>query len=259
VTLPSLNEEWPLVDYEMVVNGARQPVAEAWIGENLLFVLRERLGLMAAKDGCGEGECGACTVLLDGEAVTACLVPAVAAAGRAVQTPESFALPQPDAVAAALAAHAGAGCGFCLPGIGMELRALLSRNAKPSPAVVREALGGHRCRCLAPDRFVAAATAASAALRPADPAEADPAGNPGNPGYAADPGNAGHPVSAEEPAIAEEQGGTGEYPMPGPYSADPYPPSPESSADQNLYASQAITLPLPNPAQAPGRDPRNRP
>ena len=146
--------DFATVDFELAVNGTAQPVAGAWIGESLLFALRERLGLVAAKDGCGEGECGACTVLMDGQPTAACLVPAVAAVGRDVRTPEIYAVPRPDAVAAALAVHAGTGCGYCLPGIGMELRALLARNAKPSAAAVREALSGHRCRCLPAECFV---------------------------------------------------------------------------------------------------------
>jgi aerobic-type carbon monoxide dehydrogenase small subunit (CoxS/CutS family) len=146
--------DFATVDFELAVNGTAQPVAGAWIGESLLFALRERLGLVAAKDGCGEGECGACTVLMDGQPTAACLVPAVAAVGRDVRTPEIYAVPRPDAVAAALAVHAGTGCGYCLPGIGMELRALLARNPKPSAAAVREALSGHRCRCLPAECFV---------------------------------------------------------------------------------------------------------
>ena len=155
---------WPTASYELAVNGTPQPVADAWIGESLLFVLRERLGFNAVKDGCGEGECGACTVLMDGQPTTACLVPAVTAVGRAIETPEVHAVPQPDAVATSLALHAGAGCGFCLPGIGMELRALLARNPNPSAPAVREALSGHRCRCLPPERFIAAADEAARAL-----------------------------------------------------------------------------------------------
>jgi aerobic-type carbon monoxide dehydrogenase small subunit (CoxS/CutS family) len=162
-------EPWPTVDFELEVNGATQPVVGAWIGESLLFALRERLGLVAAKDGCAEGECGACTILMDGQPTAACLVPAVAAVGRDVRTPETYAVPRPDAVASALAANAGTGCGFCLPGIGMELRALIARNPKPRAAAVREALSGHRCRCLPAERFVAAmdAVLADAALNDA--------------------------------------------------------------------------------------------
>ncbi|HEU5425544.1 MAG TPA: 2Fe-2S iron-sulfur cluster-binding protein [Actinocrinis sp.] len=156
--------EWATAGYELTINGTAQPVADAWIGESLLFVLRERLGFTAVKDGCGEGECGACTILMDGQPTAACLVPAAAATGRAIETPELHAVPQPDPVARALAAHAGAGCGFCLPGIGMEVRALLERNAKPSAAAIREALSGHRCRCLPPERFIASVDEAANAL-----------------------------------------------------------------------------------------------
>lgn len=154
--------QFATVDFELAVNGAAQPVAGAWVGESLLFALRERLGLVAAKDGCGEGECGACTVLMDGQPTAACLVPAVAAVGRDVRTPEIYAVPKPDAVATALAAHAGTGCGFCLPGIGMELRALLARNPKPGASAIREALSGHRCRCLPAEKFVEAMRAVQA-------------------------------------------------------------------------------------------------
>jgi aerobic-type carbon monoxide dehydrogenase small subunit (CoxS/CutS family) len=166
---PTQPTGWPTARYELAVNGTPQPVADAWIGESLLFVLRERLGFNAVKDGCGEGECGACTVLMDGQPTTACLVPAVTAVGRPIETPEVHAVPQPDAVATALALHAGAGCGFCLPGIGMELRALLARNATPSAAAIREALSGHRCRCLPPERFIAAADEAARAIARARP------------------------------------------------------------------------------------------
>jgi carbon-monoxide dehydrogenase small subunit len=161
VSEPTVREAWPTASYELAVNGSGQLVRDAWLGENLLFVLRERLGLVAAKDGCAEGECGACTVMMDGQPVAACLVPAVAAIGRIVRTPEIHAVPEPDKVAVALATHAGAGCGFCLPGIAMGLRGLLARNPRPSSAAVREALSGHRCRCLPADRFIAAAEAAA--------------------------------------------------------------------------------------------------
>ncbi|HEY3869761.1 MAG TPA: 2Fe-2S iron-sulfur cluster-binding protein [Actinocrinis sp.] len=155
---------WRVASYDLSVNGSHQPIEAAWIGESLLFVLRERLGLVSAKDGCGEGECGACTVLMDGEPAAACLVPAVAAIGRTVDTPEKYAVPKPDPVAAALAAQAGAGCGFCLPGIGMQVRGLIARNPRPSAAAVREALSGNRCRCLPAERFVTAAQAAAARI-----------------------------------------------------------------------------------------------
>ena len=150
---------WPTATYALNVNDTTLPVDTGWLGESLLFTLRERGGLTAAKDGCGpevRGECGACTVFLDGEPTISCLVPAVAAIGRKVTTPEAFATVPPDSVALALADQAGPGCGFCLPGIAMSLRALLVRSPQPSAASVREALSGHQCRCLGVDRFLAA-------------------------------------------------------------------------------------------------------
>lgn len=140
------------VPIRCVVNGEPVEVPEVWIADSLLFLLRERLGRTAAKDGCGEGECGACLVLLDGEPVLGCLTPALAAEGSAVTTPEAY--PDGDRVAAALAAHCGAGCGYCLPGIGLSVRDLLARQPEPSEAAIRESLSGHLCRCLPPGHFV---------------------------------------------------------------------------------------------------------
>lgn len=143
-----------------VVNGEPVEVPEVWVADSLLFLLRDRLGRTAAKDGCGEGECGACVVLLDGEPVLGCLTPALAAEGSAVTTGEAYG--EGDAVSAALAAHCGAGCGYCLPGIGLSTRALLSRQPEPSEAAIREALSGHLCRCLPPGHFVDAVREAAA-------------------------------------------------------------------------------------------------
>jgi aerobic-type carbon monoxide dehydrogenase small subunit (CoxS/CutS family) len=154
---PAPHEPLPTCDLHLRVNGTERVVEDAWLGDSLLFVLRERLGLRAAKDGCGIGECGACAVLLDGQPVFACLVPAAAAVGRSLGTPEGYAADPRELVNEALVAHAGAGCGLCLPGVGISLRALLVRNKKPSTAAVREALSGHRCRCLPADEFVAVA------------------------------------------------------------------------------------------------------
>jgi aerobic-type carbon monoxide dehydrogenase small subunit (CoxS/CutS family) len=152
-----LSGSWPTATYALNVNDTTLLVDTGWLGESLLFALRERGGLTAAKDGCGQdgrGECGACTLFLDGEPTVSCLVPAVAAVGRAITTPEAFATVPPDPVASALADQAGPGCGFCLPGIAMSLRALLARSPQPSPAAIREALSGHQCRCLGIDRFL---------------------------------------------------------------------------------------------------------
>ena len=149
------------VPIRCVVNGDTVEVPHVWVADSLLFVLRERLGLTGAKDGCGEGECGACVVLLDGEPVLGCLTPALAAEGSYVTTVEAYG--EGDEVSAALAAHCGAGCGYCLPGIGLSVRILLARQPEPSESAIREALSGHLCRCLPPGPFVDAVREASEA------------------------------------------------------------------------------------------------
>ena len=150
--LPAPASPPAMVAIRCVVDGDPVEVPEVWIADSLLFMLRERLGRTAAKDGCGEGECGACVVLLDGEPVLGCLTPALAAEGGAVTTAAAYR--EDDPVAAALAAHCGAGCGYCLPGIGLSVRDLLARQPEPSEAVIRESLSGHLCRCLPPGHFV---------------------------------------------------------------------------------------------------------
>ena len=135
-----------------IVDGEQVEAPQVWIADSLLFLLRERLGRTAAKDGCGEGGGGACVVLLDGEPVLGCLTPALAADGAAVTTAAAYG--EDDRVAAALAAHCGAGCGYCLPGIGLSVRDLLNRQPEPSEAAIRESLSGHLCRCLPPGPFV---------------------------------------------------------------------------------------------------------
>ena len=145
-----------------VVNGEPVELPEVWVADSLLFLLRDRLGRTAAKDGCGEGECGACVVLLDGEPVLGCLTPALAAEGSAITTAEAYR--EGDAVSAALAAHCGAGCGYCLPGIGLTVRGLLTRQPEPSEAAIRESLSGHLCRCLPPGHFIDAVNEAATEL-----------------------------------------------------------------------------------------------
>jgi carbon-monoxide dehydrogenase small subunit len=149
------------VPIRCVVNGEPVEVPRVWVADSLLFVLRERLGLTGAKDGCGEGECGACVVLLDGEQVLGCLTPALAAEGSYVTTVEAYG--EGDEVSAALAAHCGAGCGYCLPGIGLSVRALLARQPEPSESAIRESLSGHLCRCLPPGPFIDAVREAGVA------------------------------------------------------------------------------------------------
>jgi len=116
----------------------------------LLDVLREQLGRTGTKEGCGEGECGACTVLLDGEPVLSCLVPLFQCEGRRVETVEALA-GRPDGplrtTLERFVATGGVQCGACTPGIVVTLAALLERNTTPSREEAREALAGNLCRC----------------------------------------------------------------------------------------------------------------
>ncbi|MDT0342999.1 2Fe-2S iron-sulfur cluster-binding protein [Streptomyces sp. DSM 44938] len=139
--------EHPEVSYVLRVNGVDRPVSGAWIGESLLYVLRERLGLAGAKDGCAQGECGACSVQVDGRLVAACLVPAATAAGSEIRTVEGLGGDgAPSDVQRALAASA-VQCGFCLPGMAMTVHDLLEGNHAPTELETRQALCGNLCRC----------------------------------------------------------------------------------------------------------------
>jgi carbon-monoxide dehydrogenase small subunit len=147
---------------DFTVNG--EPVA---IGghpmERLLDVVRERLGLAGTKEGCGEGECGACTVLLDGIPVLSCLVPLVQCAGRAVDTVEALAAGPARALVERLVETGGVQCGACTPGIVVTAWALLRDQSAPSRDQVREALAGNLCRCTGYEGIVRALAADEAA------------------------------------------------------------------------------------------------
>ena len=130
------------------VNGVEQEALGVWEGESLLYVLRERLGFPGSKNACEQGECGSCSVYLDGELVCACLVLAAQAQGRAVITIEGLA--QGDELHPIQEAFLESGavqCGFCTPGLIVATHELLGRNPSPSDAEIREALAGNLCRC----------------------------------------------------------------------------------------------------------------
>ncbi|WP_308014071.1 2Fe-2S iron-sulfur cluster-binding protein [Streptantibioticus parmotrematis] len=140
--------EHPLASYVLRVNGADRPVTDAWLGESLLYVLRERLGLAGAKDGCEQGECGACSVQVDGRLVASCLMPAATAAGCEVRTVEGLAQAgRPSDVQRALAECGAVQCGFCVPGMAMTVHDLLAGNHRPTELETRQALCGNLCRC----------------------------------------------------------------------------------------------------------------
>jgi aerobic carbon-monoxide dehydrogenase small subunit len=130
------------------VNGEPREADGVWPGESLLYVLRERLGLPGAKNACEQGECGSCSVYLDGTLVCACLVLAAQAEGREVVTVEGLA--PGDELHAIQEAFVQAGavqCGFCTPGLIVATHDLLRRSPLPSDAEIREALAGNLCRC----------------------------------------------------------------------------------------------------------------
>jgi carbon-monoxide dehydrogenase small subunit len=145
------------------VNGkARRVTAPA--DAFLLEVLRDRLALTGAKNGCGMGECGACTVLLDGAAVCACLTLAIEAQGHEIVTIEGLAAPGTlDPVQEAFAEAGAVQCGFCTPGMVLASRALLNENPTPSEAEIRLALSGNLCRCTGYGKIVEAVLQAAAA------------------------------------------------------------------------------------------------
>ncbi|MEC7583984.1 MAG: molybdopterin cofactor-binding domain-containing protein, partial [Planctomycetota bacterium] len=135
------------VTLDLRVNGQELGVVASPMAR-LLDVLREELGLTGTKEGCGEGECGSCTVLLDGQPVCSCLVPVVQAQGRAVLTVEGLECDgEPDAFQQAMVSEGGVQCGACTPGILVSARALLERDGQPDREAVREALSGNLCRC----------------------------------------------------------------------------------------------------------------
>ena len=130
------------------VNGVDRDVAGAWLGESLLYVLRERLGLPASKSGCEQGECGSCSVYLDGVVVCACLVAAGQAQDRDVVTVEGLADGETlDPVQQAFLDAGAVQCGFCTPGLVVAVHDLLARVPQPDEETVREALAGNLCRC----------------------------------------------------------------------------------------------------------------
>jgi carbon-monoxide dehydrogenase small subunit len=131
------------MNIRVTINGEPQD-AEVWEGESLLFALRERFGLPGSKNACEQGECGSCSVLLDGELVCACLVLAAQADGHEVVTVEGL---TPHVVQDAFVEAGAVQCGFCTPGLVVATAALLDRNADPSDDEIREALSGNLCRC----------------------------------------------------------------------------------------------------------------
>jgi carbon-monoxide dehydrogenase small subunit len=130
------------------VNGEPRDADDVWEGESLLYVLRERLGLPGSKNACEQGECGSCSVYLDGTLVCACLVLAGQAEGAEIVTVEGLAGgAELHPVQQAFVETGAVQCGFCTPGLVVATHDLLEREPRPSDAQIREALAGNLCRC----------------------------------------------------------------------------------------------------------------
>ena len=134
-------------EIHFVLNGREEKV-KAPAHWTLLRVLREKLGLTGTKEGCGIGECGACTVLLDGMPVHSCLLFACKVEGREVQTIEGLGSRESlHPLQKSFMQHGAVQCGFCLPGVLMSSKALLDKNPHPTREEIKEAIAGHLCRC----------------------------------------------------------------------------------------------------------------
>lgn len=141
---------------EMTVNG-NVYLLEVEPGKRLLDVLREELGLTGTKEGCGEGECGACTVIMNGAAVNSCLVMAGQADGKQIMTVEGLERDSElDELQEAFIRNGAVQCGFCTPGMLMSCKALLMKNPHPTEEEIRMAIAGNLCRCTGYSKIVAA-------------------------------------------------------------------------------------------------------
>jgi nicotinate dehydrogenase subunit A len=151
-------------EYKFRVNG-RPATVDSWDpNQPLLYVLRNSLNLHGAKFGCGLGQCGACTVLLDGKAVRSCMTTVSQAAGHTVTTLEGLGTPEkPDVVQAAFIAEQAAQCGYCTNGMIMSAKALLTRTPHPTLDQVKQGLGGNLCRCGTHTRILSAVLRAAKA------------------------------------------------------------------------------------------------
>ncbi len=149
--------------YNLKVNGKNHEVRDAWVGESLLYVLRERLGLAGSKGACEQGECGSCTVIMDGQAVCSCLVMAATAIDADIKTIEGLSTDgELTEVQDAFITEGGVQCGFCTPGLVVAIEHLLDFNQNPTEIEIKEAISGNICRCTGYGRiFEAVQTAVS--------------------------------------------------------------------------------------------------
>ena len=145
------------------VNGEPQQADDVWAGESLLYVLRERLGFPGSKNACEQGECGSCTVYLDGVLACSCLVAAGQAQGCDVRTVEGLATgDELSGIQQAFLETGAVQCGFCTPGLLVAAHDLIERQAAPGDAEIREALAGNLCRCTGYEKIMEAVRLAAA-------------------------------------------------------------------------------------------------
>ena len=150
-------EDFPTESYSLTVNSRRRDVVDGWVGESLLYVLRERLGQAGSKNACEQGECGSCSVLLDGRLVASCCVQAADAAGSEITTVEGLAGEgELSDVQRAFLDQGAVQCGFCIPGMIVALTDLLDRDVEATEIQMREAISGNLCRCTGYGRIFAA-------------------------------------------------------------------------------------------------------
>ena len=190
---------------ELTVNGERREADDVWEGESLLYVLRERLGLPGSKNACEQGECGSCSIYLDGVLVCACLVLAGQAEGSEITTVEGLATD--DTLHPVQEAFVEAGavqCGFCTPGLIVATHDLLARNPSPTDPEIREALAGNLCRCTGYEKVLAAVRLAVGRLAPGGVGD----GPAGGGGVGEDPAVGGPTVSGP-PTGGSAAGGPG--------------------------------------------------
>ena len=158
----------------LTVNGNQHDVDDVWEGESLLYALRERMGLPGSKNACEQGECGSCTVYLDGLPVCSCLVAAGQAHGRDVTTVEGLASEgELHPVQQAFVECGAVQCGFCTPGLIVSTHDLLERNPAPTDPEIREALAGNLCRCTGYEKILDAVRSASGAPTDRGPSAAE--------------------------------------------------------------------------------------
>jgi carbon-monoxide dehydrogenase small subunit len=150
----------------MTVNGETRQAEDVWEGESLLHTLRERLGLYGPKNACEQGECGSCTIMMDGDTACSCLIATGQAEGADIRTVESLADEKgPSDIQQAYLECGAVQCGFCTPGLLMTTHDLLDRQEDPSDSEIREALSGNLCRCTGYEKIMDAVQLAAVRRR----------------------------------------------------------------------------------------------